>query len=53
MVSVVLYPCSVCIALLMDRFVLCGARLTVICELFCETFRNMFGIVIILLLNEC
>ena len=47
MVSVMLYPCIVCVALLMDLFVLCVARLTV----FVETIRNMLGVVVILLLN--
>ena len=42
MVSVMLYPCMLCVALLMDLFVLCVACLTV-CELFGETIRNMFG----------
>ena len=37
MVSVMLYPCILCVALLMDLFVLC------ICELFGETICNMFG----------
>ena len=39
MVSVMLYPCIVCVALLMDRFVACFS----VCELFGETIRNMFG----------
>ena len=39
MVSVVLYPCMFCLALLMDLFVLCVAYLTV----FGETIRNRFG----------
>ena len=36
MVSVMLYPCIICVALLMDQFVLC------VCELFSETIRNIF-----------
>ena len=45
MVSVMLYPCILCVALSMDLFVLC------VCELFCETIHNVFGVVAILLLN--
>ena len=37
MLSVMLYPCILCVALLMDLFVLC------VCELFGETIRNMIG----------
>ena len=40
MVSVILYPCMFCVALLMDLFVLCVVCLTVfdsVCELFGET----------------
>ena len=37
MVSVMLYPCILCVALLMDLFFLR------VCELFGETIRNMFG----------
>ena len=40
--SVTLYPCMLCVALLIDPCVLCVACLTV-CELFGETIRNMFG----------
>ena len=36
--SVMLYPCILCVALLMDLFVLCVACL---CELFGETIRNV------------
>ena len=39
--SVVLYPCMLCVSLLMCLFVLCVASLTV-CELFGE-IRNVFG----------
>ena len=38
---VMLYPCILCVALLMDLFVLCVACLTV-CELFGERSRNVF-----------
>ena len=39
--SVMLYPCMLCVALLMDLFVCCvfGS----VCELFDETIRIMFG----------
>ena len=50
MVSVMLYFCIFCVALLMDLFVLCVACLQV-CELFGKTIRNIFGVVVILLLN--
>ena len=39
--SVMLYPCMLCVALLMCLFVLCVACLTVL--LFGETIRNVFG----------
>ena len=39
MVSVMLYPCILCVALLIDLFVLFVACLTV----FGDTIRNMFG----------
>ena len=45
-VSVMWYPCMLCVALLMCLFVLCVACLTVfdsICELFGETICNGFG----------
>ena len=35
MLNVMLYPCSLCVALLMDLFVLR------VCELFGETIRNI------------
>ena len=35
--NVMLYPCILCVALLMDWFVLC------VCELFGETIPNVFG----------
>ena len=37
--SVMLYPCMLCIALLMCLFVLCDS----VCELFGETIRNVCG----------
>ena len=42
--SVMLYPCMLCVALLMCLFVLCVACLTVFCELFGETIRNVFWV---------
>ena len=39
MVSVMLYPCILCVGLLMNLFVLC------VSELFGETICNMFGCV--------
>ena len=41
--SVLLYPCICCVALLMDLFVLCVSCLTVFVKLFAETIRNIFG----------
>ena len=44
--SVMLYPCMLCVALLMCLFVLCVACFTVpdsVCELFDETIRNVCG----------
>ena len=40
-----LYPCILCIALLMDLFILC------VCELVWETIQNMFGCGCYFLLN--
>ena len=37
MLSVMLYPCILCVALLMD------VHVDSVCELFGETIRNMFG----------
>ena len=39
MLSVMLYPCMFCVALLMHLFVLCVA---------CLTIRNMFGSILLL-----
>ena len=50
--SVMLYPCMLCVALLMCLFVLCVVNVSVcfvccvldsVCELFGETIRNVFG----------
>ena len=41
--SVMLYPCILCLTLLMDLFVLC------VCELFVETIRYVFGLASLLL----
>ena len=41
--SVMLYPCMFCVALLMDLFVLCVCVFDGVCLLFGETIRNMFG----------
>ena len=46
MVSVMLYPCILCVALLMDRCILCCVSYSV-CELFGETIRNIFGCVLL------
>ena len=47
MVSVMLYPCMLCIALIMDMLVLCVACLTV----FHQTIHNIMSVVVILLMN--
>ena len=43
--SVMLYPCMLCVALSMCLFVLCVACCVFdsVCELFGETIRNVFG----------
>ena len=41
--SVMLYPCMLCVALLMCLFVLCVACLTVFVNCLGETIRNVFG----------
>ena len=43
MVSVMLYPCSLCVTLLMDLFVLCVACLTMFVNCLVKKNRNMFG----------
>ena len=44
MVSVILYPCMLCVALLMDLFILCVACLTVFMNCL---VKNMFGCVLL------
>ena len=48
--SVVLYPCMVCVALLMCLFVLCVACLTVVVNCLMKQFAMCLGAVAILLL---
>ena len=55
-VSVMLYPCMVCVALSIDLFVLCASCHTLfVCELFSETIRNMFrsGCYCVVEYNSC
>ena len=49
--SVMLYPCMLCIALLMCLFVLCVACLTVCVNCLVKEFAMCLGVVAILLLN--
>ena len=51
MVSVMLYHCIVCVALLMDPFVLCVACLTVRVNCLVKQLAICLGVVVILLLN--
>ena len=51
MVSVMLYPCILCVALLMDLFVLCVACLTVYVNCLVKQFAICLSAVVILLLN--
>ena len=51
MVSVMLYHCIFCVALLMDLFVLCIACLTVFLNSLVKQFAICWGVVVILLLN--
>ena len=51
MVSVMLYPCISCVALLIDQFVLCVACLTVFVNCWVKQFAMCLGVVAILLLN--
>ena len=51
MVSVMLYPCIVCVALLMDLFVVCVACLTVFVNCLVKQFAICLGVVVILWLN--
>ena len=49
MVSVMLYPCILCVDLLMDLFVLCVACLTVFVNYFGKQFAICLGVNVILL----
>ena len=49
--SVMLYPCMLCVALLMCLFVLCVACLTVFVNCWVKQFAMCLGVVAILLLN--
>ena len=51
MVSMMLYPCILCVVLLMDLFVLCVACLTVFVKCLVKLFEIYVGVVAILLLN--
>ena len=52
--SVMLYPCMLCVALLMCLFVLCVACLTVFVNCLVKQFVMCVGVVAVLLLNvEC
>ena len=49
--SVMLYPCMLCVTLLMCLFVLCVACLTVFVNCLVKQFAMCLGVVAILLLN--
>ena len=49
--SVMLYPCMLCVALLMCLFVLCVPCLTVFVNCLVKQFAVCLGVVVILLLN--
>ena len=49
--SVMLYPCMLCVALLMCLFVLCVACLTVFVNCLVKQFAMCLGVVAILFLN--
>ena len=51
MVSVMLYPCMVCVALSMDLFVLCVACLIVFVNCLVKQFAICLVVLVILLLN--
>ena len=51
MVSVMLYPCILCVSLLMELFVLCVACLTVFVNYLVKQFAIYLAVVVILLLN--
>ena len=49
--SLMLYPCILCVALLRDMFVLCVACLTVVVNCLVKQFAMCLGVVVILLFN--
>ena len=49
--SVMLYPCNLCVALLMDLFVQCVACLTVFVNCLVKRFTICLGVVVMLLFN--
>ena len=49
--GVILYPCILCVALLIDLFVSCAAHLTVSANCPVKQFAMCLGVVAILLLN--
>ena len=49
--SIMVYPCIVCVALLIDRVCYVCCVFDSVCELFSETIRSMFGCGCYLLLN--
>ena len=51
MASVMLYPCTLCVAVSMDLFVLCVACLTVFVNCLVKQFAIYLGVIAILLLN--
>ena len=51
MVSMMLYPCSLCVTLLMDLFVLCVACLKMFVNCLMKKFAICLGVVAVLLLN--
>ena len=51
MVSVMLYPCILCVALLVCLFVLCVACLTLFVNCLVKQFAMCLGVVAILLMN--
>ena len=51
MVSVMLYPCILCVALLIDLFVLCVACFTLFLNCLVKQFAICLDVVVIVLLN--
>ena len=51
MVSLMLCPCILCVALFIDPFVLCVACLTVFVNCLVKYFAICLGVVVILLVN--